>query len=206
MYNEIYVLGPSHIHSEYTEIIKDEVESHVLFNKCILDGVRGLPNWSSYINNTCTTHKDKPLIWIVSDYKFNNHDYPILKELPQSNLFLDVMGYPGNVNCDFMSNEHITFLAKHTQKVIDYIVSTYPHIKLIFWCLYKRSKGRNSSYPIEYQYDAMKNRYAENIIDIDLYTSPNTFQTVLTRDEGGHPTREGYMLLSRMITENISLN
>ncbi len=195
------MIGPSHIDSIQTNIITEEIKSNSLFRNCTLDGIPGLANWSQYIQTILDKYKDQRLIWIVSDYKFNNFDYPVLKQLQEPTLFLDVTGHPGNVDRKFMTNEHISFLAAHTCKILDYIVTKYPNIKLIFWCLYKRTKGRDSSYPVEYQYDAMRTRYVDNTIDIDAYTTPEEFQTTLTRDEGGHPTREGYLVLSRMIEE-----
>lgn len=192
----IYIIGPSHIHPDYTNIIQDEAN---LFKNCILDGYNGLPNWSSTIMNKLTEFSEKTdkIIWMVSDYKFNNFNYDELKTT--NNLFLDTLGYPGNVSRDFMKDEHIAFLGDHTLKAIDHIIRHFPHIKLIFWCLYKRTKANsNSSYPQNLHYDSIKKLYVDNILDIDMYTDAEQFNTLIV-DEGGHPNKEGYILLDKMI-------
>ena len=84
-------------------------------------------------------------------------------------------------------------------KVIDFIVSKFPNIKLIFWCLYKRTKSnKNSSYPKHLWYDSIKERYKHNILDIDLFTTPEDFNSKIL-DEGGHPNKKGFILLDSMI-------
>lgn len=198
----IYIIGPSHIHSNYTCIIKDELENKTLFANCILDAYRGIPNWSVHIFNSIKTNieQNNNVCWIVSDYKFNNLDYPKIIEMTERDeLFLDVIGHPGNVYKGFLQNYHIDMLGIHSLKVIDFIIGKFPQIKLIFWCLYKRTKAsKNSSYPKHLWYDVVIKRYPSNIIDIDLFTDPNKFNE-LTIDKGGHPNKEGFELLDRMI-------
>lgn len=71
-----YIIGPSHIHSDFTRQISNELNNGILFKNCILDAYRGLPVWSKRILDQFNKHQDKNLVWIVSDYKFNNFDYP----------------------------------------------------------------------------------------------------------------------------------
>jgi hypothetical protein len=144
-------------------------------------------------------NRDKNIIWIVSDYKFNNFNYPKIVNIQHGDLFLDEIGHPGNISRDFLSRYHIEVLGNHSLKVIDYIVSQFPDIKLIFWCLYKRTKAnKNSSYPKHLWYDTVKEKYKNNIIDIDLFTNPEDFNLSIL-DEGGHPNRKGFVLLDNMI-------
>lgn len=199
----IYIIGPSHIHCNYTCIIKEELENMVLFSNCILDAYRGIPVWSSHIFNSIKTNVElkNDVCWIVSDYKFNNLDYPKILQMDESDeLFLDVIGHPGNVYKGFLQNYHIETLGSHSLKVIDFIIEKFPQVKLIFWCLYKRTKAsKNSSYPKHLWYDVVKKRYPNNIIDIDLFIDSKEFDK-LTKDKGGHPNKEGFELLNRMIT------
>ena len=195
----IYVIGPSHIHRKFLMQIRAQIRSKELFENCKLEGYKGLPVWSRHIYETIKkqTELGNDVIWMVSDYKFNNYDYPILKET-HAPMFLDTLGRGCNVSKDYMLPEHITVLGNHSLKVIDYIISEFPNVKLLFWCLYKRSRANNSSYPRHLWYDEIVKRYSHNVIDIDNFTTPEEFDKC-TRDKGGHPTVDGYKLLDKMI-------
>lgn len=196
-----YIIGPSHIHNHYIYVIENELSNKELFANSILDSYWGVPIWSQYIYDMISLHNNvfQNIYWIVSDYKFNNSNYTELIELNNNDLFLNYIGGGGNVHTGFLSYEHIEFLGNHSLKVIDYIVSAFSNVKLIFWCLYKRTKAnKNSSYPKHLWYDEIKNKYKNNIIDIDLFTTPEEFSLKII-DEGGHPNKEGYILLDNMI-------
>jgi len=195
-----YIIGPSHIHHNFTHQIDNEIQTKLLFNNCILDAYRGIPIWSKHIYNCISNNINNNVFWIVSDYKFNNFDYPKILDMQIRNeLFLDTIGHPGNVSRDFLENHHIEMLGNHSLKVIDFIVSKFPNVKLIFWCLYKRTKvNKYSSYPNHLWYDIIKYKYKNNIIDIDLFTTPENFNLKIL-DEGGHPNKDGYILLDNMI-------
>jgi translation initiation factor 1 (eIF-1/SUI1) len=194
-----YIIGPSHIHSLFTHQIDEELINRTIFNNCILDGYCGIPIWSNHILLSIEKNTNNNIFWMVSDYKFNNHDYDKITEIGEHTLFLNEIGCPGNVNKDYMEYHHIELLGNHSLKVIDYIIEKYPKIKLIFWCLYKRTKANdNSSYPKHLWYDVIKEKYKNNIIDIDLFTTPNEFNSKIL-DDGAHPNREGYILLDSMI-------
>ena len=200
MSKEIFVLGPSHIHCSQTRIIKEKIDNGILFSNCILDAYCGLPNWSKRILDQLHKNSHRNLVWIVSDYKFNNFDYDRIKDIVSKNeLFLDTVGCPGNVDKNFLEQHHIETLGNHSLNVIDYIISIFPDIKLIFWCLYKRTKvNKNSSYPKYLWYDSIKEKYTNNIIDIDKFTNPDDFSKMIL-DEGGHPNQQGYVLLNDII-------
>lgn len=196
----IYVLGPSHVNKEYTSILQPK-EYATLFGDMILDGYPGLPVWSSHIPKLLEEHavKEEPLVWIVSDWKFNNKDYNVLsKEPPGSLARLDTLGSVDNIHPAYMKPHHIKALAEHSMRIIDDVIAKYLSIRLIFWCLYYRSRARTSSYPFDYQYTAMKERYPHNIVDIDQFTNPAVFMECVA-DNGAHPNKKGYELLSKMI-------
>ena len=200
-----YIIGPSHIHSVYTHQIKNEIQNKQLFNNCILDGYIGIPIWSIHVYN-CISNSvvaGNNVFWIVSDYKLCNYDFPKILDMQISNeLFLDTKGKQSGipvVSRDFLDNSYIELLGNHSLKVIDFIISKFPNIKLIFWCLYKRTKAnKNSSYPKHLGYDIIKEKYKNNIIDIDLFTTSDNFNLNIL-DGGGHPNKEGYILLDAMI-------
>ncbi len=71
---------------------------------------------------------------------------------------------------------------------------------MIFWCLYKRTKANSlSSYPKHLWYDAIKKKYKDNIIDIDAFTTPEEYNSIVL-DEGGHPNKAGLILIDAMVT------
>ncbi|WP_149026405.1 hypothetical protein [Acetobacter aceti] len=73
----VYILGPSHIHSDFTNIVSDDIKYGLIFNGCTLDGHCGIPNWSRYIYDKIKENYEinNDVVWIVSDFKFNNMDY-----------------------------------------------------------------------------------------------------------------------------------
>ena len=46
-----YIIGPSHIHSDFTHQINNEIKNKTIFNDCILDAHHGIPIWSKHIYN-----------------------------------------------------------------------------------------------------------------------------------------------------------
>jgi hypothetical protein len=198
-----YVIGPSHLCDKFLQQVSTRIDKGELFNSCELDAYIGLPNWSRQIDTKIrekmTTHQ---IVWLVSDYKFNNFDFHKILDLQEKGeLFLNTIGHSGNVDIQFMHNDVTRVLGEHTQRVIDYLVSICPSIRLIFWCLYKRTRVNHSSYPRELWYDKMASKYNKNVIDIDRFTTTSEFQTMIL-DESGHPNEKGLELLSNMITGN----
>jgi hypothetical protein len=201
-----YIIGPSHIHSSITFQIDEEITNKELFNNCILDGYCGIPIWSNHIYNCINNNVNinNNVFWLISDYKFNNKDYTQILDLQNKDeLFLETIGHSNNVSIEYLDYEHIELLGNHSIKVIDYIINKFPNIKLIFWCLYKRTKvNKNSSYPKHLWYDVIKEKYKNNILDIDLYTNPEEFSLKIL-DNGAHPNKEGFILLDTIINGNI---
>lgn len=198
-----YVIGPSHICEQFLQQVSKEIEDGILFENCELDSYIGIPNWSRQIEIKIKEKmtNNYQIVWLVSDYKFNNFDFHKIVDLQKrGELFLDTIGYSGNINIQYMHNDVIKVLGEHTKKVIDHIISICPTIKLIFWCLYKRTSVNHSSYPRELWYDILCETYSNNVVDIDLYTNPSDFRT-MTLDESGHPNKKGMELLSKMITQ-----
>ncbi len=197
----IYVIGPSHLHEKFTKVIDHELKQKTLFPNCALTGIWGVPNWSielhTHIQNAYK--KYKTVVWLVSEYKLHNFEYPELLKLPDNELYYNSQYVDGAISKSYMTPEHIHFLGNHTLKVVDDVIRKYPNIKLIFWCLYKRTKANsNSSYPRDLWYDSIKTRYKANILDIDNFTTPREFNRKL-RDDSAHPNKDGYILLDTMI-------
>ena len=189
-----YVIGPSHIQKP---VMRPEFEAYFPHDT-IFDGHCGLPVWSSHIlpllkENAAKGHE---VVWMVSDWKLNNADYDEL----QHKFVIDTFGQGGNVSRQFMEPRHIEFLSTHSLKVIDSVIAAVPDVKLIFWCLYKRTKASgNSSYPPAVWYDEVVKRYRDNVIDISEYTTPTEFNRIMVIDDCGHPSERGFQLLARML-------
>jgi hypothetical protein len=203
--NNTYIIGPSHLSPTFTGRVKQEIEAKTLFQNCILEPFRGVPNWAKKILDRIEEYSSKgySIVWMVSDYKFSNVNYNTLVNPETTKLFLEDVGYDvvnrvGQINKAYMETHHIEFLGNHSLKCIDYIVEKYPHVRLVFWCLYKRTKVNKSSYPPDLWYDVIKERYKKNIIDFDLFTTPEKFNKQIL-DDCAHPNREGFILLDKMV-------
>jgi hypothetical protein len=197
----IYVIGPSHLHETYTAVIATELYNQTLFPNCILNGMWGVPNWSRKLHATISQQiaENNTVVWLVSDYKLYNVQYNQLLKLPPTELLLDTPEVTNEIKKEYCTPTHNTFLGNHTLKILDDVVRKYPSIKLVFWCLYKRTKvNNNSSYARHLWYDEVKKRYKNNILDIDAFTTPQEFNKKI-RDESAHPTKSGYILLDTMI-------
>jgi len=200
------MIGPSHID---THMINSQ-KSKLVFDESVeLDGRYAIANWSKYIlekieEKTC---QNKKVVWMVSNWLLNNYDFNDLKRLPENELWLHGIRGTREKNgiCKkLMTTDHITFLAGHTVKIIDFIVHKYPTIKLIFWCLYQRTVNTISrSTPFEFTYYSIIEKYKHNIIDIDFFLKKHqtTFKEVII-DEAGHPNKIGYIILNDMLTYN----
>jgi hypothetical protein len=175
-------------------------------------------------------------VWMVSDYKFNNFDYPRLMQRArqldaststavqsllrraestsvhapvqtpvQTPFFEGVVGAPGNVDWSMLELKHYCVVSDYTRRVIDYVLRRNPKIKLLFWCLYMRTKTKpRHSYPRDMAYDAVRRRYAAHVIDIERYVTPDEFRDHCVIDSGGHPNERGYELLAQMIHDAFS--
>ena len=194
-----FVIGPSHVHAS----IMSENDRRLCYgNDVKIEAHCGLPVWSSRILPALREHAEKGMrvVWIVSDWKFNNRDYDVIKR-DDAPLFLDTLGHANNVDNRYMSKEHIEVLTRHAMRCIDHVVKALPQVRLVFWCLYKRTRayGSSSSYPGFAWYEETIRRYRDNVIDVDDHTTPHAFNACLVRDEGGHPSSAGQKVLAGMI-------
>jgi hypothetical protein len=196
----IYIIGPSHVHeSHMSPGARSLLEEKGVVE---MDGYCGIPVWSSTIPKVLSEQallKRVP-VWIVSDYKFSNTDYDVLVQCPRD-LYVDTLGAPNNVSQRYMSRHHIEYLAMHSIKVIEDVLERVPTTRLIFWCLYKRTRVNKSSYPRWTWYDRVINRpkIRDHVIDIDRFTNPEEFAKLIC-DEAGHPTIDGHGLMAKMLS------
>ena len=197
----IYLVGPSHIHDDYIWQVKAERARGELFAGMTLDAHRGMPVWARYIRNAIAENvaRQHDVAWMVIDFKSNNKNYDQLCEMQGGEeLYLDEMGHPGNIERHLMGPQHIEVLGRHSLRVLDKAVADFPRLKLIFWCLFMRSKCHESSYPRHLQYDAIRERYAGNIIDIEEFVTVEAFRGMV-KDLGGHPNAAGFALIDKML-------
>jgi hypothetical protein len=180
-----------------------------LFDNVLIHAQEGLANWSAIILiwMSRAIELNLPIFWLVSDWSFNNEDIFDLQKLGPNELFLPCKrGYPGNIVEKLRTRENTSFLVTHTLKIIDHIIQKFPHVRLIFWCLYTRTKIRKSAMYDVYGYDAMRERYPYNCVDIEMYLNreKTTFDRCII-DEGGHPNHKGYTILNKIFACESSL-
>jgi len=198
------IIGPSHM----LESNISKQGARKLFKDYNIFAQAGLANWSDIIPKYVKEahKKNLEITWVVSNYLFNNDDINLIKELPTGNLFLPgARGSPGNICQGLMETEHVVCLASHTIEILDYIVEHFPKIKLVFWCLYQRTRNNLSkSIPYDYSYASMMNRYPNNAVDIDIYLKANNLQfSDCIIDGGGHPNYNGYTILKHCIENKL---
>ena len=192
-----FLIGPSHVDNCF---IGPYLE---MFTNTTFDCNPGRPNWSKTVLELVSKdyHNYDQIIWMVSDYRFNNEDIHDIVSSDDS-LFLDKIGRGDNITKSLISPQNDRIVCERSLKCIDYIIKNYPKVKLLFWCLYTRSKIYTSSLPHEFHYDEIKKRYKDNILDIDEFISPEEFKTCIL-DPGGHPNVNGYNLLKNIINSGL---
>lgn len=200
-----YLIGPSHVKNEFLSIC----DYKNVFKNVIMDGFHARPNWCPDIPKKLDEYNDKNfnLIWMVSDYKFHNYMYADIVKAQKNELFFEITNTDPTACIDykFLEVKHIRLLGDHTCRIIDYLIELYPNIKLIFWCLYVRTKlNISGTIPIDLSYDAMNQRYRNNTIDIDSFVNIDNLSK-MTRDSHGHPTEYGYNVLANMINSQINI-
>lgn len=124
---------------------------------------------------------------------WSNHIYHCIRNNINNNVFWIVSDYKFN-NFDYYN---ILDIQSRNQLFLDTIgtpnniyrdfLENY-HIELL---------GKHSLNVID---DTIKERYKNNILDIDLFTTPEDFNTKIL-DDGGHPNKQGFILLDTMITK-----
>lgn len=194
---EYCIIAPSHLSLDKLKLQSSED----FFGNALIYSLDGLANWSESIRawTEGAIENDLPVYWMVSDWRFNNKDLELFDEA--STFLPGARGHNRNIDSNLISTEHVSALAKQGVRILDHMVANYPSVKLIFWCLYQRTRNHISkTVPPEYAYDAMVRRYPNNVLDIDAFLNrfDVTFEGCVL-DDGGHPNRLGYRLLSSMV-------
>lgn len=202
--SKIYIVAPSHLHSTFME---SSVSDDFTTNGVIPISSLGPPNFSFTTKNALEkaysfTQKDigSKMVWMVIDWRIGNYDIGKIKQ-DKLELFFDTPAKPSNIDASFINEENDTYLINHQLRVIDKVIHEYPDIKLIFWCLYFRTKVCNTNIPQFGRYDEIMNRYKNNTIDISKITNTMSVNDVklLYKDAGGHPSISGYRILLDLI-------
>jgi len=192
------VIAPSHM----LQYRLETQSACSLFDNALIHAREGLANWSASIPTWMTRayELNLPIFWMVSDWSFNNKDIFDLQKLGPTELFLPgERGHGGNIVRELRTKRNTSFLVNHTLDIIDIIIQTFPHVRLIFWCLYARTKIKNSNMYDVCGYDMMRQRYPHHCVDIDWYLKreKTTFDRCII-DDGGHPNYNGYSILNKI--------
>merc|ERR1712083_968450 len=180
----VFVLGPSHFERRKLVAAKfpwAEVEGDVLSleGRYHVMGVASLP-----VHNQVTlqllrrayAHYDQ-VVWCVGNWFFGNLNVDKIRQLeglPPSDEgnFLWAHFYPGVVSKDLMTAENNALMVDHSIKCVDFVVAEMPRIKLLFWCLAKRTfnwQGKSQQIPANGLYGAMMESYEGNTLDVLRY-------------------------------------
>lgn len=193
----VYIVGPSHIHDTCLGVNKQKLVCKGIVPIASL----GPPNFSTTTlrnlqHAQSLLQPEDQLVWMVADWRIGNYD--VHKLQASEGLWHDTPAKPNNISYAHICQANDTALIQHQFKLIDHVISTCPNIKLIFWCLYYRTKVcKSSSLPLDGQYDNVLSRYKENAIDIDNYVigDPSSWY----KDAGGHPSMTGYDSIITMV-------
>lgn len=214
---DVFALGPSHFERKALTVARypwKEVEGDVLevggglHHKQHVLGVASIP-----VYNQITLHLLRrayssygQVVWCVSNWFFGNKDVDRLRALrtarASQELFLWSDFYAGNVRRELITPENNDLLVDHSLRCIDFILDEMPHIKLLFWCLAKRTfnqQGRSTQIPVHGQYEALLSRYPDHTLDVLKYHDKDSFDRVCCQDRSGHPTLTGYKTISGLL-------
>ena len=94
---------------------------------------------------------------------------------------------------------------EHSLRCIEFIVDELPNIKLIFWCACKRTYFEEETTQGMYKglYPKLVERFRANSLDILQYCTGKEFDTDLTCDRSGHPSKKGYDMLQKMLADSL---
>lgn len=213
------VVGPSHLIDEF-------VGRQAWIERFASAGVQrfalpGLPNFSNAARDllqeasraaAAARFPTGALVWMVSDWRFANYHVDVIRERglglgSGSELWFDAPAKPCNIDEKYFGLQNDVDLVNHQLKVLDHVVEQYPGIRLLFWCLYVRTKVHEaSSLPAFAHYDSIRERYLGNAIDLDRYVKRHTERTgadagALFADAGGHPSSSGYEVICEILAE-----
>merc|ERR1711920_1194846 len=140
------------------------------------------------------------VVWCVGNWFFGNRDVDKVRPLRDlqpfdERRFLWSHFYPGFVSREMMTEENNAVLVDHAIGCIDFVLAEMPRLKLLFWCLAKRSfndQGPSQQIPERGLYGAMLKRYASSVLDVLKFHTEANFDQACCRDRSGHPSKAGY--------------
>ena len=100
-----------------------------------------------------------------------------------------------------MNKEDNEVMVSHGLSCLAHLTSRFQNLKFLFWCIARRTliPNRTSSVPLEGQYLQVASRFRNNTLDVLQYSDPATFTRRHMKDNNGHPKRQGYDLIFRLI-------
>jgi len=211
----VFLLGPSHFERKSLTCAKfpwTEVGSNVVALSNGRQHVMGVASLPVYNQVTLRLLRRSysmygQVVWCVSNWFFGNKDVGRIQNLENvrspDDLFLWSHFYPGIVERQLMTQENNAVLVQHSLRCIDAVVKEMPRLKLLFWCLAKRTfnKGGSQQIPVSGQYDAVVERYGERVLDVLKYHDRSAFDRKCCRDRSGHPTFEGFRTICQLMDD-----
>eukprot|EP00418_Pyrodinium_bahamense_P004426 CAMPEP_0179011622 /NCGR_PEP_ID=MMETSP0796-20121207/764_1 /TAXON_ID=73915 /ORGANISM="Pyrodinium bahamense, Strain pbaha01" /LENGTH=195 /DNA_ID=CAMNT_0020707017 /DNA_START=276 /DNA_END=863 /DNA_ORIENTATION=- len=151
----------------------------------------------------------KHTVFMVPNWYFGNGHVDLLQCkgncVPGDGLFLPSTHEAHNVVRANMNDASNLDMVSHGLRCLDHLVDIMPNLKLIFWCIARRTliPDYRSSVPSAGQYLEAVSRYRANTLDVlDYHPDQQTFTSCFMKDKSGHPKRKGYELIMRMLSSS----
>jgi len=207
------IIGPSHL-VRWREHVKHGVVSCVLSEDRLI-GRGGCPIWSKWLLNQAIalSEPDKVIAILVGDFRFGNELFETALPLDDSNLFVD--GFFGVSQRNINHTADKVLFQKSMNAIHAWKKITHNNVRFIFWDLFCRqiqdrllgSHIKNGKYrhPVWNLNDVMEYLPENEVIDLSLLLrKPMHELSRLFIDASSHPSQIGYILLNKIICENIN--
>ncbi|CAE7388123.1 ccnl1, partial [Symbiodinium microadriaticum] len=137
-------------------------------------------------------------VFMVPNWYFGNR---YVDSLVSDQLFHDLPPDAYNVVRERVKPMENEIMVRHGLSCLQYLASRFPDMKFIFWCMARRTliPNHTSTVPLDGQYLQVSSRFRNNTLDVLQYSDRDTFTRQHMKDNNGHPKRQGYDLIFRLI-------
>ncbi|CAK9031919.1 unnamed protein product [Durusdinium trenchii] len=214
--SQVFLLGPSHFlprHLEEARVESERVRPHVRRLGRLSDEGGGVarPSIDSmaldalpiFHRSTWELLAEAQRVYprtvlLVPNWYFGNR---YVESLVEDELFVDLPLEAYNVVREKVNDKDNQVMVRHGLACLHRLAGSFPHLKFIFWCIARRTliPNRTSSVPWEGQYLQVVSRFRRHTLDVLKYCDRDTFTRRHMKDNNGHPKRQGYDLIFRLL-------
>ena len=200
----VFLLGPSHFLDRHLEEAK--MESEVLGPH--IRKLRGMDSMALealpvFHHSTLRVLEEAyscytKTVFMVPNWYFGNR---YVDSLVSNQLFHDLPADAYNVVRERVKPMENEIMVRQGLSCLQYLATRFPDMKFIFWCMARRTliPNHTSTVPLEGQYLQVSSRFRNNTLDVLQYSDRDTFTRHHMKDNNGHPKRQGYDLIFRLI-------